>query len=1536
MPPSSPRCQHHPHHHRTTSITTKRQEPPQGWVRLCGSQLAPRGRCVWDSRNTPRGVFGIAGIHMDDSRSSLSRLHPDAITKSLTSSLDGSRQRRFMHATPSPRSCTQQKRPRNAAWFKEKLMFAKAQKVGQILDEEQLAFLADPDCDDLSLAKVVLMVNLSSCDPDVLFETQDVDIQDTYPSVPNDLLVLSLVEQMADHVAHLDKENQTNKMIQPTLYDGSFIAKEHALISMIDDKETLILKQESRSKMLDKQNDPISIEKKIKISPNDYSNLNMIEEDFGKNFVTQQELSAEQAFWLKHSTLSKTPITSHTPIRIEAPSELPKSQVKDTIIRKLKERIKSLSEKDSVEKVKKDTDEIETINIELEHSVAKLLSENENLKRAREHLKLIFKDKYDLIGKTRVQSKNTVFVITTLKNELRKIKGKNVVNTVGSKPNATLAPGMFKFDIKPISARLKDNRDVHEVYIEKMIEYADTLRGFVERARTQHALFHQNLMRRVKPTTSASGSKPSGNTKNNRITRPPPSNQKNKVECHPMTGYPDHLLLAKDDLARGIPELKFQKDHMCLACALGKSKKSSHQPKAEDANQDKLYLLHMNLCGPMRVESINGKKLFVISMKMSAFRIKLQLLALLNTTTLSKDETKLLWKLPELFPVATAPRAVEIANSPVSMSIGQYAPSSSIPSTQDQEHSLIISQCVDESPKTPLFHDDPLHKSLHKDSTSQGSSSNARRRNRFRGIICIGCKNRGHLYLRSKCSQQEYDDFLNGCQNGIFNGEIKKEVYVSQPKGFVDQEYPSHMYKLKKALHGLKQASRAWYDMLSSFLISQHFSKGAVDLTLFTRKAGNDLLLMTTKFKMLMMGQMSFFLGLQISQSPSGIFLNKSKYASKMIIKYGLLSSDSVDTPMVEKKKLDENLQGIPVDATLYHGMIGSFMYLTSSRPDLIYTVCLCARYQTKPTEKHLNAVKQIFRYLKGTINIGLWYLKDTDMSLTAYADVDHAGSNKKCTVNAEVFSTIIDIFLRVEGEDFTDVPDNENALTFLLDLGYKGPLNRHTNMFVDHIHQPWRTLASIINKRLKSYQLFIKYSTNHIPPKKRRGKGSKGKKTVEESQETIDVSKESEPKPEPAKKKTASRRVVKKKVTQSVDDNIISNDPDAALDLAKSISQTEAKEAEAARKVHATHARIVTGSVSKLLRRSLVAKVLGNKKLQTSCKLSRKVKRQAEDNQVLEAQMKELVVNQGFQMSAQSSLLPQVNELVLNQDEKDDDDDDEDDETKSDKDDIYKYKIRVRNDEDVEMKDAEVEGSDKGDEEITDVAKEEAEKTSEAKDDTKKTKLPPSSSSLSVSSSFGDQFLKLSSDSSLVTTVKDFDDPDVSSLLDIPIQHETPHIHPSEILKIKREQVKSQKNLQFTIKSIDKATLKEYDFKSALYQSMHANKSFNRNHANHRLYHALNESLNEDENVMDKGVTDIVKYHKRKHDDDEDDDDDDPPAGPNQDKLEWNNPEGDHYLFDLSKPLLLQGPLGHRTVDVDYFFNNDLEYLKTSDGVFM
>nr|GEU94427.1 retrovirus-related Pol polyprotein from transposon TNT 1-94 [Tanacetum cinerariifolium] len=245
--------------------------------------------------------------------------------------------------------------------------------------------------------------------------------------------------------------------------------------------------------------------------------------------------------------------------------------------------------------------------------------------------------------------------------------------------------------------------------------------------------------------------------------------------------------------------------------------------------------------------------------------------------------------------------------------------------------------------------------------------------------------------------------------------ELGEEVYVSQSDGFVDPDNPNHVYKLKKALYGLK-GPRAWYDMLSSFLISQDFSKGLVDLTLFIRRNRNDLLLvqiyvddiifaastpdlcdvfakiMCLKFKMSMMGKLLFLLGLQISQSPRGIFINLSKYSLQSLKKYGFESCDLVDTPMVEKSKLDEDKEGKAINPSHYSGMIGTLLYLTAIRHDLQFAICMCPRYQAQPTEKHLHAVKRIFRYLRGTVNQGLWYLKDSSITLTAFADANHAG----------------------------------------------------------------------------------------------------------------------------------------------------------------------------------------------------------------------------------------------------------------------------------------------------------------------------------------------------------------------------------------------------------------------------------------------------------------------------------------------------------------------------------------------------------------
>ncbi|GJZ99491.1 retrovirus-related pol polyprotein from transposon TNT 1-94 [Tanacetum coccineum] len=253
-------------------------------------------------------------------------------------------------------------------------------------------------------------------------------------------------------------------------------------------------------------------------------------------------------------------------------------------------------------------------------------------------------------------------------------------------------------------------------------------------------------------------------------------------------------------------------------------------------------------------------------------------------------------------------------------------------------------------------------------------------------------------------------------KSAFLNGFINEEVYMAQPLGFIDFEKLDHVYKLKKALYGLKQAPKAWYDRLKAFLIKHEYKMGMVYNTLFTKKKNPNLIivqiyvddiifgltcqdmcdefdkLMHDEFEMSMMGELNFFLGLQIKQMKDGIFFNQSKYIKEMLKKFGLEDSKPMKTPMSSDTKLTKDEECESVDSTKYRGIIGSLLYLTTSRPDIMFSVCLCARFQEAPKTSHLEAVKRIFRYIKGTTHLGLWYPKGTGIETIVYADSDHAG----------------------------------------------------------------------------------------------------------------------------------------------------------------------------------------------------------------------------------------------------------------------------------------------------------------------------------------------------------------------------------------------------------------------------------------------------------------------------------------------------------------------------------------------------------------
>ncbi|GKB16343.1 retrovirus-related pol polyprotein from transposon TNT 1-94 [Tanacetum coccineum] len=596
---------------------------------------------------------------------------------------------------------TQPKKPRNATWFKEKEMLAEAQESAQILDAEQLAFLTedldayDSDCDDVSNAKAVLMANLSNYGSHFILEAAIQDIN-LYAQRFNDL---SVIEQMSKQMI-----NHKAQRIKLTLYNGSVISSQHVAKPVIDDEVTLILEEVSRSKMLAKQNDPISKEKKVNTTPINYVELNRLSGDFGKCFVPQQELSGDQAFWLQTSH-PNTDQSALSPVKIEAP---------------------------------------------------KVSMVNASLKKLKYHL-----GQFDTVVKKRItpnaitegewgSNSRKVFVTTTLQNELRKLKGKNVLDNAATITNATyIALGMFKLDLDPLAPRYFDaNRDVcffdfindlnvrsksktdkksqhhniwkptGKVFTEigykwkptgrlftivgnscpltritptKIVHLKETTSNSSETQKLEIKVYSRRP-KQVKSVGCPDCSLVSGLRMLKTYDREPLSAhelrniivsrvyyvkglrhnllsvrqfrnadlkvafRKNTCFIHNLEGVDllsgsrdtnlytislydmlktslicllskasktkswlwhrrlSHLnfgtlnKLAKDGLARGISKVKFKKDHLCSACALGKSKKSFLQPKAKDTNQEKLYLLHMDLCGPMRVKSINGKK----------------------------------------------------------------------------------------------------------------------------------------------------------------------------------------------------------------------------------------------------------------------------------------------------------------------------------------------------------------------------------------------------------------------------------------------------------------------------------------------------------------------------------------------------------------------------------------------------------------------------------------------------------------------------------------------------------------------------------------------------------------------------------------------------------------------------------------------------------------------------------------------------------------------------------------------------------------
>nr|GEW69666.1 hypothetical protein [Tanacetum cinerariifolium] len=521
-------------------------------------------------------------------------------------------------------------------------------------------------------------------------------------------------------------------------------------------------------------------------------------------------------------------------------------------------------------------------------------------------------------------------------------------------------------------------------------------------------------------------------------------------------------LLSKKDIVIGLPKLKYVKDQLCSSCELSKAKRSSFKSKAVPSSKGRLNLLHMDLCGPMRVASINGKKYILMIVdgysrdgeNQDKMKEKRDQCILVGYSTQSKGYRALDYDNPD--PVPTRQDVSSSADSAIPSQhelnilfgplYDEFFNAEEGEQLQDDEFTNPLCASTQEVVESSLHNignsNVPTFNQPHvseyrwtKDHPLEQVCRNPSRQVQTRRQLatdpemCMFAltknkKDDDQTVIRNKArlvakgyAQEEGIDFEEsfapvarleavwiviayaahksfpiyqmGVKMTFLNGPLKEEVYVAQSDGFVDPDHLEKVYRLRKALYGLKQAPRAWYDELLKFLTSKGFTKGTIDPTLFMIRYGEDILLvqiyvddiifgstnpkyskrfeklMHNIFEMSLMGEMKFFLRLQIHQSPRGIFINQAKYSLEILHKHGMDTGQSIGTPMATKPKLDADLSGNPVDQTDYRSKIGSLMYLTSSRPDIVQAVCFCVRYQSRPTEKHLKEVKRIFRYLR-------------------------------------------------------------------------------------------------------------------------------------------------------------------------------------------------------------------------------------------------------------------------------------------------------------------------------------------------------------------------------------------------------------------------------------------------------------------------------------------------------------------------------------------------------------------------------------------
>ncbi|XP_072072112.1 uncharacterized protein [Arachis hypogaea] len=516
--------------------------------------------------------------------------------------------------------------------------------------------------------------------------------------------------------------------------------------------------------------------------------------------------------------------------------------------------------------------------------------------------------------------------------------------------------------------------------------------------------------------------------------------------------------LVKRGLVRDLPNIKFDKDIICDACQMGKQIKTSFKPKEDVSTKKPLELLHLDLFGPTRTQSLGGKSYgmcFILNIKenLGKFDPKTHEGIFLGYSTNSKayrvynKNSKTVEETMHVtFCESNSVPSVFIDDSP-GFEVQVPKNSETVPQNPCSHEAAPASNenpnsAGDNLELSPVSAENTDAEAI-VDQEESESSNQSRRPREWRFLknyldeFIIGNPSTGRT-TRSSLKRAESNNIalLSKIEPQNIQEALADPSWVLAMKEELQQFEKNQVWSLVPYPNGKKVTGTKWifrnklgedgsivrnkarlvaqgYDQEEGIAFDESFAPVArmeairlllayaahcvyVDDIIFG-SANEDLCadfakLMTNEFDMSMMGELNFFLGLQIKQTAEGIFIHQEKYAKELVKKFGLECAKPMGTPMHPNIKLDKDEHGRDVDETRYRGMIGSLMYLTSSRPDIIQSVGVCSRFQSKPKESHLSAVKRIIRYVLGTTNYGLWFPKTDSFQLVGFCDADFAG----------------------------------------------------------------------------------------------------------------------------------------------------------------------------------------------------------------------------------------------------------------------------------------------------------------------------------------------------------------------------------------------------------------------------------------------------------------------------------------------------------------------------------------------------------------